>query len=31
VTPGPQVERQKAAPISGLTTLKNRGAIERGA
>jgi len=30
VTPGPQVERQKAAPVSGLTTLKDRGAIERG-
>jgi len=30
VTPGPQVERQKAAPISGRTTLKDRGAIERG-
>jgi NADH-quinone oxidoreductase subunit E len=30
VTPGPQVQRQKAAPISGLTTLKDRSAIERG-
>jgi len=31
VRPGPQVERQKAAPISGLSTLKDRSAIERGA
>ena len=30
VTPGPQVDRQKAAPASGLTTLKDRDAIERG-
>ncbi len=30
VTPGPQVQRQKAAPLSGLTTLKDRSAIERG-
>jgi len=30
VAPGPQVERQKAAPVSGLTTLKDRSAIERG-
>lgn len=31
VTPGPQVQRQKSAPISGLTTLTNRRVYERGA
>lgn len=31
VTPGPQVKRQKSAPVSGLTSLTDRSVYERGA